>query len=77
MICNDDPLSHGIVLRPTSPTHHLQNILRTELNPLSLLGAVYLSAFNDNCVGWEVDTPGQSRSRDQDLDVPGCEEIFN
>ena len=52
MVGDNDAFSKGIVLRPTCSAHHLQDVLRTQLNPLALLRRVDLSSFDDDRMCW-------------------------
>lgn len=77
VICDYYALSKCIVLRPSCSAHHLKNVLRAQLDPLSLLWAVDLRTFNDHCVSGQVNTPSERGSRAEDLKVTRSEQIFN
>jgi hypothetical protein len=72
-----DPLALGVVLRPAGAADHLHHVERRELGPLALLRVVDLRALDDDRVRGQVDAPRQRRRRDQHLDVPVVEELFD
>ena len=74
---DDDTLTKGIKLRPSGSSQHLQDILRAQLNPTSLLGGVNLGSFNDDCMGGKVNTPGKSCSTHKNLDTAIVKERLN
>lgn len=56
-----------VVLGPSSTAHHLQHVGDGHVDVAACLAVVELGAFDDNKVRWKVDTPGQCRRRDQNL----------
>lgn len=77
MIGDDDTFSESVVLRSTSSSKHLQDILRRQFHPTTFLGVVDLGSLDDDDVGGKVDSPGESRRRDQNLDTPVVEEVLD
>ncbi len=55
--CDYYALAAVVIFGTACPSHHLEDVLLGELYPFALLRGVHLGAFDDDCVGWEVDTP--------------------
>jgi len=77
MIRDDDALAERVELRSTGATEHLEDVLRRELDPATLLRVVDLGALDNDRVRRQVDAPRQRRRRDEDLDVAVGEELFD
>ena len=77
MIRDDDTFSERIVLRTTCTTEHLKDILGREFDPSTFLRVVNLSSFDDDYVSGQVDTPGESSGRNEDLNTTISEEILD
>ena len=77
MVGENDTFSFSVILRSTSSAHHLEYILGAEFDPFALLWAVDLSSFQDDCVCWEINTPGKGCCGTENLKVASCEEVFN
>ena len=69
VVCDDDTFSIRFLLRTTSTSEHLQNVLRRKFNPAALLRVVDLRALDDDGVRGQVDTPRERRRTDEDLQM--------
>jgi len=56
---------------------HLHDIEGTELHPATFLGVVDLRALDNDCVRWQIHTPGQRGRRDQHLDVSVGKQVLD
>jgi hypothetical protein len=56
VVGDEDTFTFGIVLRSTSTTQHLQDIERSKFAPSTFLRIVDLRAFDDDSMGWQIDT---------------------
>lgn len=56
---------------------HLQNVQGSKFSPPAFLWAVHLSAFDDDGVSRQVDTPSQSSCGHQHLDVSISKQILH
>lgn len=77
MVRDDDTFTKSVVLRSSSSAHHLQDVLRAQLNPFALFWAIDLCALDDNCVSGQVDTPCQRSCRTQNLEIARSEQILD
>ena len=62
--------------RPARAAQHLHHVQRAELRPAALFGAVNLRALDDDGVGGQVDSPGESGGGNEDFNVALSEQIF-
>src|SRR3984893_16307066 len=76
MLRDDGSFTVCIVLRSSSPPNHLNEILRRELHPTTLIWRIDLRSLDYDTVGWKIDTPGQCRCTNKDLNVFTSEQIF-
>ena len=61
----------------TGTTEDLQDIQDTQVDELTSFSTVKLGAFDDDCVGWQVDTPSESRCAYKNLDCTIGEKFFD
>ncbi|KAI6751325.1 hypothetical protein HG531_006021 [Fusarium graminearum] len=54
-------------LRTTGTTEDLQHIQDTQVDKLTILGAINLSSLDNNCCSGQVDTPGKGGGTTEDL----------
>jgi hypothetical protein len=77
VVGNDDSFPEGVVLRSARASEHLKHILRGEFHPTTLVGVIYLSTLNNNGMGRQINTPGESRGTNEDLNGAIGKQFFN
>ena len=75
--CQDNGFSFMIELRTTCTTEDLLHIKYSDVLVFTRHRIVHLSSLNHDSVGWQVDSPGQSSSGNQDLDMTFHEHLLN
>src|SRR5271154_1736587 len=77
MLSDNDCLPVGIVLRTSSSTDHLNQILWRQFNPCSLIRRVNLRPLDNDAMSRKIDSPGQRGCTNEDLDVFAGKKIFD
>ena len=69
VLSENDTFTLSIELRSTSSSEDLLNIKDADIFVSTLVGVIDLGSFDDNTIGWQVDTPSKSGRGAQHLDV--------
>ena len=72
-----DSLSLSVILRSTCSSEDLLYIKDANILVFSQIWIVHFSSLNDYCISWQVNTPCQSGSRYQYLNMPFMEEFLD
>ncbi|RUP47581.1 hypothetical protein BC936DRAFT_145567 [Jimgerdemannia flammicorona] len=74
---DDDALAVRVVLRPSRAAHHLEHVLRAQLDPATFLRRINLRALDDDGVRGQVDTPGERCGGTQNAYVTVSEQLLD
>lgn len=77
ILSKDSGNSGGVELGTSSTTQHLEDICQVHVLVPFDLGIVVLRSLDDNEMGREIDTPGESACGDKDLDLVIQEQLFS